>query len=433
MRILILINMYPPYSDGGYAMQCEETVTELRRRGHDLLVLTGTRGGGGRRTGTDGVWRIFDYCERNEGNQLSSTRPVDLWYWFRREWVEHALLRKALDEFRPDVIHVWTTWGLSYSIATHLARYPVPFCAYVCGYYIKEHNRGAPGLKQYRFWRWSRKSGLSTWLKAMLRKVLERRIPLDHEPLLFDALAFNTTPIANDHAGMHLSRTPPVRIVDGVPLERFAALDPPDLSRPRKVLFVGRLHPVKDPLTLVQACAALQARDDTSDIELTLVGWRHDLEYAKLLEQAIRAAPSPERIRIEDPVEYAQVPALFARHQILVVPSLVDPLPRTAAEGMAAGLPVVVSRNTGISELIRHGEHALIFRAGDAKELAGRIRDLMFHATLARRLQESGRSHAVECFSTNRMVDEVERFLRRAIERAPAFQWSANQPRAIAR
>ena len=42
MRILIVMNMYPPFSDGGYPLLCEETVEELKQRNHEVLVLTST-------------------------------------------------------------------------------------------------------------------------------------------------------------------------------------------------------------------------------------------------------------------------------------------------------------------------------------------------------------------------------------------------------
>lgn len=40
MRILVLSNLYPPETIGGYELQCSQAVGELRRRGHEVLVLT---------------------------------------------------------------------------------------------------------------------------------------------------------------------------------------------------------------------------------------------------------------------------------------------------------------------------------------------------------------------------------------------------------
>ena len=40
MHILFLSNFYPPASRGGYEQWCQEVLEGLRRRGHDVLVLT---------------------------------------------------------------------------------------------------------------------------------------------------------------------------------------------------------------------------------------------------------------------------------------------------------------------------------------------------------------------------------------------------------
>ena len=40
MRILVITNLYPPLYLGGYELKCRLHVEELKRRGHDVLVLT---------------------------------------------------------------------------------------------------------------------------------------------------------------------------------------------------------------------------------------------------------------------------------------------------------------------------------------------------------------------------------------------------------
>jgi len=44
MKILVLTNLYPPLSIGGYEERCRDVVEGLRERGHDILVLTSTHG-----------------------------------------------------------------------------------------------------------------------------------------------------------------------------------------------------------------------------------------------------------------------------------------------------------------------------------------------------------------------------------------------------
>ena len=40
MKILVLSNFYPPEVVGGYELACAQAVEALRRRGHEVLVLT---------------------------------------------------------------------------------------------------------------------------------------------------------------------------------------------------------------------------------------------------------------------------------------------------------------------------------------------------------------------------------------------------------
>jgi glycosyltransferase involved in cell wall biosynthesis len=155
-------------------------------------------------------------------------------------------------------------------------------------------------------------------------------------------------------------------------------------------------------------------------MELTLVGWQHDHAYVSEMRDAISTLPRPASVAIRDPVSFEAMPALFASQQILVVPSLVDPLPRVAAEAMAAGLVCIVSDRTGISALLADRKEAMIFPAGDAGALAESLRTAMRDPALTQALQGAGRKKAIEFFSTRRMVDEMEAFLVSSVERATA-------------
>ena len=61
-----------------------------------------------------------------------------------------------------------------------------------------------------------------------------------------------------------------------------------------------------------------------------------------------------------------------------MLPSLWDEnAPLTCLQARAAGVPVLGSDNAGIAEVIRHGEHGLLFPAGDAAALADCMREVI--------------------------------------------------------
>ena len=44
MKILVISNLYPPHSIGGYEERCRQIVDRLIERGHEIRVLTSTHG-----------------------------------------------------------------------------------------------------------------------------------------------------------------------------------------------------------------------------------------------------------------------------------------------------------------------------------------------------------------------------------------------------
>ena len=222
MRILLLINMYPPLSEGGYPLECGEVMDELRERGHKVLVLTSTHGCGGTRNRADGVWRVFGYCPENKRNELPATNLTALVRWFRREWVEHGFVDLALREFDPDVIYVWATKGMSHSLAMALGRRKIPFVAHVSGYWLLDHNGAASDRRQFAFWRWKSRSAALRAFKRVTRWLLELRMPVEFAPLAFDRVAYTSKAIERDHSAMHASSVDAARIYPGVPVEHFS-------------------------------------------------------------------------------------------------------------------------------------------------------------------------------------------------------------------
>jgi len=69
------------------------------------------------------------------------------------------------------------------------------------------------------------------------------------------------------------------------------------------------------------------------------------------------------------------MPAEYARADLLVHPAIYEPFANVCLEALASGLPVVTSRINGASEVIRHGESgAIVERPDDIDELAAAIR-----------------------------------------------------------
>lgn len=68
-----------------------------------------------------------------------------------------------------------------------------------------------------------------------------------------------------------------------------------------------------------------------------------------------------------------EVAPFYGAGDVLVLPTLYDPFPNVALEGMAAGLPLVTSHQCGAADLITHGENGML---GDALDQARLLENL---------------------------------------------------------
>ena len=69
-------------------------------------------------------------------------------------------------------------------------------------------------------------------------------------------------------------------------------------------------------------------------------------------------------------------------------------------EAMVRGIPVVVSRGAGVSEVLRDGEHALLVDPRRPDQIAGAILRLAADAPLRRTLAERGRALVLASYTS---------------------------------
>ncbi|HYH46766.1 MAG TPA: glycosyltransferase family 4 protein, partial [Thermoanaerobaculia bacterium] len=82
----------------------------------------------------------------------------------------------------------------------------------------------------------------------------------------------------------------------------------------------------------------------------------------------------------------------------LVVPSTYEGMPLVVLEAMAAGVPVVASRVSGIPEVVVDGETGWLVPKEDPAALAGALAEVLADASEARRRGEAGRRRVEERF-----------------------------------
>ena len=160
-------------------------------------------------------------------------------------------------------------------------------------------------------------------------------------------------------------------------------------SGPVRALCVASLQEYKGHEVL------LRALRDEPRLELDLVGAG---ELREPLEALARELGVDGRVRFLGGLPENEVASLLDRAALFVLPSLVarsgqmDGLPVALMEALAAGVPTVSTRLSGIPELVRDGETGLLAEPGDAASLRDAIARTLADPAAAGRRAAAGRA-----------------------------------------
>lgn len=161
---------------------------------------------------------------------------------------------------------------------------------------------------------------------------------------------------------------------------------------PPLLLAVGSLKPYKGFPVLLDACARLRSAGISFRCVIAGGG-----PLREALEERIARHGLEEHVSLLGPVPQRRVPRLLSRASAFVLPSVVQPdgqtegIPVALMEAMAAGLPVVTSRLSGIPELVEDGVHGRLTEPGDPDALARAVADLLEGPDRAEEMGRAGR------------------------------------------
>jgi glycosyltransferase involved in cell wall biosynthesis len=161
---------------------------------------------------------------------------------------------------------------------------------------------------------------------------------------------------------------------------------PPDAP---VVLLPGRLQRWKGQHVLVAAMPAILAR--VPDAHAVLLGgtlFGMEPAYRPELTTLARRLHIAHRVHL---VGHHPVAAWLERAAVVVHASIApDPFPNVCIETLAAGRPLVTTRESGVCEIVDDEVHALVVRPGDPCALARAVTRLLQDGTLATRLAAAG-------------------------------------------
>jgi glycosyltransferase involved in cell wall biosynthesis len=192
-----------------------------------------------------------------------------------------------------------------------------------------------------------------------------------------------------------------------------------------RLLTVSRIDPRKGLRVLPEAVRRLADRgvDVTLDIVGGTVGAPGEDERSAIVEAA-RSLGVADRVSLAGPVPLDQLLTRYRAYDLFVLPTLPgEGIPRVLLEAMAAGLPVVTSRVSGIPSLVTHERNGLLLESPDADTVAGAVTRLVRDGALRRRIithgYDTARAHTLEAQAALMMRDVSAR-LGLALRQSPA-------------
>src|SRR6202045_4052199 len=286
--------------------------------------------------------RVASYVDevKNEYDVVNIYAPYGFWYGFRRG-------RNGSAAGPP---YVMSMHGLEERRNYAMAREAKKGRAH----YFRLKNRIWQNFYHMRTYRWSIETA-------------GQCIVTNREALLFLQMQYGLAP---DRVWF---------IPNGVGPEFFHRRTWSDTREPQ-LLFVGTWIDHKGIFALAEAFERLLAL--APGIKLTIAGCAEN-------EQTVHryfSASAQSSISVRPFISRAEMPELYAQHDIFVLPSLVEGMPLVLLEAMASGLAVVTTESSGMTDLVEDGHDGLLTIPGDADSLAVALSALCGNSQLRHKL-----------------------------------------------
>jgi len=385
LRLLVLTSTYPRWAgdpEPGFVHELSRRLTDT----FDVRVIGPHAAGALVRERLDGVdihrYRYAPVALEtlvNHGGILTNLKR-SIWKWLLVPTFlagQYLALRKALREFRPQVIHAH--WLLPQGLIAALGRQDVPLVA-------TSHGADLFGLR-------------GKWFAKLRRWVVPRIsvVTLVSEAMRQRLLA--EQPQAN---ALVMSMGVDVR-------ERFV---PAAVERnSAELLFVGRLVEKKGLHHLLLALPQVIA--ECPGARLTIAGFGPEHER---LERIVAELDLKAHVDFVGAMPQASLPALYQRATLFVAPFIEaddgdqEGLGLVVAEAMACGCPVVVGNVPATQDLVDEGSGIRV-PASDHTQLARAIVALLKDDEKRARIGRHARAHVEQHYSWDAVAERYSRLL----------------------
>ena len=368
MNVLHVIRDLSVATGGPAAALCGLAKAQARR-GLDVTILTTDHGG--------------------ETGVLPAGVEVETMKAWPGSWGFAPGFSRALDRHvkHADVVHLHMVWDYPIWAAARAAlRQQKPFILRPCGQLDKW------SLAQ----RSRRKRAYLTLLGAQLHGASAIHFTTEGErdgsrPAIGNAASFVLPVGVSEKAYLDLP-----------PRAAFARRFP-ELAERRVVLFLGRLHPKKQPDLLIDAFVKIAG--DFERAHLVLAGPGDESYLASLRERA-RSRGIEGRTTFTGQLVGAAVTEAYRAAEVFALPSLQENFGIAIVEAMGAGCPVIIGDRLDLAGEVAVAQAGLV-RPATAQDFADALRTLLSDTVLAKRMGANGHALVLQNYTWGPIAERV--------------------------
>lgn len=393
MRILIVNTFYYPNMQGGAEQSVKLLAENLVKSGHEVGVFCIDYKGHGNSVEKYNGVKIFRYDSGNfdlygfsyNKKGLSKIQKIKqkLICYYNKKTLD--CFDKFLKDFKPDVIHTNSTYGMSTLIWKTAYKNNIPVVhtirdTAVISPVTYGHKVNNAVLKMHRL-----------YVKYTSKFVSGVTSPSNY--------TLNTSLINNNFRNVHVKKCIFNSVqIDMKQLDKIISLKSNRNSDFYKFFFAGRLIEIKGIVHLIESFNEL----DMENAELHICGTGSLLNYVK------KESEKNSRIIVHGKLDNAELSRVYNECDVAIVPSIwPEPFGRVVIEANLHALPTIVSDCGGMPEIISNMKAGTVYKNGNNSELVKVMRDYCNREKIKENFENI--KNNIEIYSIERQIENFEK------------------------
>ena len=387
MRIVIATAVYYPQING-VAVFSYNLAVGLAGRGNEVLVICPSQTGKNYSKMEDGVKVCYlkSVQAKFYPDQIHAVpKKKKLWYrhGFRVSIFPRREIRKILDEFRPDVVHVQVSDPIGLSVVSYARKHNVPVVT-------TEHNQPDVITSQLKLGLVKKPADALLTAYLVNRQSKSDFVTMPTEKAIRDLIWSKgkefKVPVAAVSNGVDLKNFKPGRAPSAV-YERYGLN-----QKLKTVLYVGRIDAEKNVGAVVEAF--LKVEELVKDVQLVIAG--DGVDKARLMKKV----EGHKNIHFLGRVVVPELYDVYRLGDVFATASEIETQGIVLIEAAASGLPLVAVNAGAVSEVCLDGENGYLCQPGAVSEIADAIVKILseqkLHDEFAKKSVEIAKEHDFE-------------------------------------